>query len=312
MRVLAIGECMAEFAPTVISGAAAGTYQMGFAGDTFNTLWYLAQIAPDVAVSYFTGVGDDAISARMLEKIRDSGIDSQHVQIIPNRSVGLYLITLNNGERSFSYWRGQSAARLLARDKHALATAMDQSDVIYFSGITLAILDAEGRNALLDAARTARHSGKQIAFDPNLRPHLWDSSSEMTACIMQAAAVADIALPSFDDEAAWFNDADPAATLDRYSQAGVQTVIVKNGADPIFYRAGEAEGSINVPPLESIVDTTAAGDSFNAGILVGIATDEPIVDSIAWACTLAGHVVQGSGGLVPLDKSLLNDFASNK
>lgn len=75
--------------------------------------------------------------------MRESGVNTQQVRIVPNRSVELYLITLNNGERSFTYWRGQSAARLLAQDKQALAHAMTQSDLIYFSGVTLAILNPE-------------------------------------------------------------------------------------------------------------------------------------------------------------------------
>ncbi|WP_371807924.1 PfkB family carbohydrate kinase [Ruegeria sp. HKCCA0235A] len=139
MRILAIGECMAEMAPT----DAPSTYQMGFAGDTFNTAWYLAQLTPETPLSYFTAVGDDAISSRMLGAMRESGVNTQQVRIVPNRSVGLYLITLNNGERSFTYWRGQSAARLLTQDKQALAHAMTQSDLIYFSGVTLAILNPE-------------------------------------------------------------------------------------------------------------------------------------------------------------------------
>lgn len=302
MRVLSIGECMAEMAPS----DAPGTYQMGFAGDTFNTAWYLTQLSPDTDVSYFTAVGDDAISSRMLDVIRASGIGTQQVQIVPNRSVGLYLITLDNGERSFSYWRGQSAARLLAQDKQALAHAMKQSDLIYFSGITLAILDQEGRGALLDTARSVRRAGKRIAFDPNLRPHLWDSPSEMTENIMQAAAVSDIALPSFEDEARWFSDATPAATLQRYAKAGADTIVVKNGAEAVLYRTGDTESSVVVPPLTSVVDTTAAGDSFNAAILAGLATEAPLPDSIALACRLAGHVVQGKGALVPISQSLLD------
>lgn len=303
MRILAIGECMAEMAPA----DAPSTYQMGFAGDTFNTAWYLARLTPETPLSYFTAVGDDAISSQMLSFMRESGVNTQDVRTVPNRSVGLYLIALDNGERSFTYWRGQSAARLLAQDKQALAHAMEQSDLIYFSGITLAILNREGRAALLDVVRSARRAGKRVAFDPNLRPHLWDSPSEMTENIMQAAAVSDIALPSFEDEARWFNDINPAATLQRYVKAGADTVVVKNGSEAVLYRTPDTEGCVSVPPLASVVDTTAAGDSFNAGILAGLATNTPLPDSIALACKLAGHVVQGKGALVPISQSLLEN-----
>jgi 2-dehydro-3-deoxygluconokinase len=302
MRVLAIGECMAELAPA----ARPGEYSLGFAGDTFNTAWYLARLSPRTKLSYFTAVGDDAISAQMVRAIAESGIDTGQIKVVPGRSVGLYLITLDHGERSFSYWRGQSAARLLAQDTLAVAGAVEQADLIYVSGITLAILDAPGRDVLLDALQVARRAGKQVAFDPNLRPHLWDSPSQMTETIMRAAAACDLALPSFEDDARWFGDADPQATLTRYAQAGAETVIVKNGAGPVLYLQGDTGGVAEVPPLSTVVDTTAAGDSFNAAILAGIAAGTDLPRSIEQACRLAGQVVQGKGALVPINLTVLD------
>ena len=110
MRVLAIGECMAELAPA----EAPGNYRLGFAGDTFNTAWYLARLRPDMAVSFQTAIGTDAISRQLREAVAGCGIGTDHIRTVPDRTVGLYLITLTNGERSFSYWRDHSAARLLA------------------------------------------------------------------------------------------------------------------------------------------------------------------------------------------------------
>lgn len=200
MRFLSIGECMAELAPA----SQPEQFHLGFAGDTFNTAWFLARLNPEADVAYFTAVGDDTISAQMCEMFEQSGINSAHVQRLEQRTVGLYLISLDNGERSFSYWRGQAAARQLADDPQALAEAMAQSDTIYFSGITLAILDAPGRATLLHALKEARAAGKTIAFDPNLRPRLWTNEAEMTSAVMEGAAVSDLVLPSFEDEAEYF------------------------------------------------------------------------------------------------------------
>ncbi|SFR14680.1 2-keto-3-deoxygluconate kinase [Poseidonocella sedimentorum] len=287
---------MAELAPT--SGE--GEYRLGFAGDTFNTAWYLARCAPDVAVSYLSAVGDDAISGQMADFMRVSGIDTRHLAIAKGQTVGLYLISLDQGERSFSYWRGQSAARTLADNPAALETAMAMSDVIYFSGITLAILPQDGRDRLLTALSEARARGKTIAFDPNLRRRLWSSDSEMTGEIMRGAAVSDIVLPSFEDEADWFDDADPAATARRYQQAGAVTVIVKNGRDPVFYSETAQQGEIPVTPAEEVVDTTAAGDSFNAGVFARHAAGDSLAVGIRYACALSRAVVQQRGALVPL------------
>ena len=297
MRVLAIGECMAELSPTDTNG----DLRLGFAGDTFNTAWYLARCAPDPHVSYLTVLGDDAISQKMAAFMCDSGIDDQFVQVAKGRTVGLYMITLDEGERSFSYWRGQSAAKALANDPAGLDAAMNASDLIYFSGITLAILPAKGRETLLTAAQKARAAGKTIAFDPNLRPRLWVSDTEMTETIMQAATVSDIVLPSFEDEADWFGDANPKATADRYLNAGAVTVIVKNGADPVLYVEGTSYAELPVTPVQTLVDTTAAGDGFNAGIFARHAAGDTLAKGIAYACALSRKVVQSRGALVAFD-----------
>ncbi|MCK0166712.1 sugar kinase [Jannaschia sp. S6380] len=285
---------MAELAPT----EAEGEYRLGYAGDTFNTAWYLARCARGVSVSYLTAVGNDAISRGLTVFMRSSGIDDRFVRIAPDRSIGLYLISLDRGERSFAYWRDRSAARTLADDSAFLSGAMAASDMIYFSGITLAILPPEKRATLLTTLADARRDGKTIAFDPNLRPRLWESNEVMTAAIMDGAAASDIVLPSYEDEADWFGDVSPRATLERYAAAGATTVVVKNGAAPVLYADRGETGEVSVDPLEEVTDTTAAGDSFNAGILAGLAADHALADGIAYACALSRKVVQHKGALV--------------
>lgn len=293
---------MAELSPQ----DEAGMFRLGFAGDTFNTAWYLRRISPAIAVSYFTGLGTDAISEQLRETIRQAGISDRYGVVAADRTVGLYLISLENGERSFSYWRGQSAARVLAQDPVALAQAITDHDLIYFSGITLAILDSNGRETLLSALQVARAAGKTIAFDPNLRPRLWTDTDTMLEMTMAGAAVSDLLLPSFEDEAAWFGDARPEATAQRYRAAGARSVIVKNGAAAIYYLDPHGDGTVAVPKIEKVVDTTAAGDSFNAAIFAGKHAGAPLDASIEAACALSGRVVMARGALVPVDPVAFN------
>jgi 2-dehydro-3-deoxygluconokinase len=210
------------------------------------------------------------------------------------------MIALEDGERSFAYWRGQSAARRLADDPGRLAAAMASADLIYLSGITLAILEPPARQRLLDALRDARADGRRVAFDTNLRPRLWSDPAEMTAAVTDCAGLAEIVLPSFDDEARWFGDPDPAATAARYAGAGARIVVVKDGPRPVRWRVGDAAGTVPVPPAPRVVDTTAAGDSFNAGVLARLNAGAPIADAVERGNALAGQVVQARGALVPV------------
>ncbi len=295
---LAIGEAMVE-----LSQAEGGLWRMGYAGDTLNTAWYVRACLPsDWRVSFFTRLGTDPFSERMLEFLGSNDIDTQFIARDPERTVGLYSIELHDGERSFSYWRGQSAARRLADDEAALEAAIDAADVVYFSGITLAILEPDRRTALLRLVGKARTAGKLTVFDPNIRPRLWENVETMRACLSSAAASAAIALPSFDDEASVFGDADIEDCADRWLRNGAGEVVVKNGGGPIAVAA--AQGAIRRMSFDSVkpVDSTGAGDSFNGGYLAarlgGASPDEAAKQGHA----VASRVVRHPGALVPRDK----------
>ncbi|MEO1318617.1 MAG: sugar kinase, partial [Pseudomonadota bacterium] len=209
---LAIGECMVEMAP-----AGDGLFRMGYAGDTLNTAWYARRLLPaDWRVGYASAVGDDALSSGMLDFIAREGIETGSIRRLPDRTVGLYMITLADGERSFAYWRGEAAARALADDPDWLAETFAGRDILYFSGITLAILSPAARETLCAALKNARAAGADVAFDTNLRPRLWRDADEMRAGLTMGASAASIVLPSYDEEHGLFGDPTPEETVERY------------------------------------------------------------------------------------------------
>ena len=293
-RFLAIGECMVEMAD-----AGGGLYRRGFAGDTFNTAWYARRLLPvGWQVDYGTCVGTDAVSDEMLAFMQSQGIGTGAIGRVPDRTVGLYMISLQNGERSFSYWRSQSAARLLAGDPGRLAAMVENRDILYFSGITLAILDAAGRNALCNAISGARAAGARVAFDTNLRPRLWESEAAMKDGLLMGAGVADIVLPSLDEEQSLSGDATPADTIARYAGQGARLIAVKDGAGPVTLWEGGKTTVLPVEPVRRVVDTTAAGDSFAAGLLAGIAAGMPAEQAARSAIALSAKVIHEPGALV--------------
>ena len=294
MKILSVGECMAEFSPD----EQLGKFNLGFAGDTFNTAWYIANNYSDINSAYFSKVGDDELSDRMLKFMSDNRVDTTHVKKVSGSTIGLYLISLVNGERTFSYWRNNSAATLLGQNITDFKHAVKKQDMIYFSGITLAILDPSSRSNLFTCLKSARRAGKKIAFDPNLRPKLWSDKKEMCDVIMTGANLSDIVLPSFEDEATWFSDADPMSTLKRYQKLGAETVVVKNAGEPVSFISNQGIGTHPVEPIDTIVDSTAAGDSFNSEILVGILRKIPLTEAIKNGANLAKKVIMGHGALI--------------
>ncbi len=295
--VAAIGEAMVEMAPVDD-----GRYRRGFAGDTFNTAWHMAQILPSqLPVRFITRVGQDGLSSEFVREAEADGLDIKGISRDPTRIMGLYMIELNDAERSFHYWRQHAAARLLADDPGALRTALDGQGLIHLSGVTLAILDPSSRQTLFDALRVAREGGAVISFDPNIRPKLWSSLDEVRAVIPTMLAMTDIALPSFDDETLVWADATPFATIDRMQTAGVREVVVKDGAGAITLGASGSIHTVQIRPVDRIKDTTGAGDAFNAGFLAARLTGKPPDRAVDVAQRLSGQVICHYGARIPKD-----------
>lgn len=294
-RFVSVGECMVEVAPD------GSGWQIGIAGDTFNTAWYMRALLPAAwSVAYLTSLGADPFSLRALDVMRNNSIATDLVQSHPSRSIGLYAIALQDGERSFSYWRDTSAARTLADDPDLLEAAFLTADVIHTSGITLAILPSEGRARLIAALTAARKRGAITVFDPNFRPRLWPNPFVAAEVITQAAESATIVLPSFDDEVALFGDAAPEATVKRYADGGAETVVVKNGDRGLMLfdrgKIWPVSGLARVIPQ----DTTGAGDSFNAGFLFALLDGADVETAARAGHTIASKVVCHPGALIPI------------
>ncbi|ESX95510.1 sugar kinase [Mesorhizobium sp. LNJC405B00] len=293
--VASIGECMLE-----LSGQAGPNWRMGFAGDTFNTLWALHALSGKRPATYVSAFGDDPFSQGQISFFAENGIGIGASPVIPGARPGLYAITLTGAERAFTYWRSDAAARRLASDPAALAKSLENQALVYFSGITLAILDAAARKTLLAEVAKARAAGSLVAFDPNYRPRLWQSREEAQAAILDALAVADIALPTFPDEQMLFGDTASQATAERFGKL-VGEVVVKNGEEPALIATGGALQPVPAQHVATPVDTTGAGDSFNGGYLAARLAGHAPADAVQRAHRVAAAVVQVRGALAPFE-----------
>jgi 2-dehydro-3-deoxygluconokinase len=293
---LSVGECMIE-----LSAGAGDEWRMGFAGDTFNTAYYARAMLPaEKRVAYVTALGDDPFSERMREFFGNVGVETDRIRSVPGRRPGLYAITLKEAERAFTYWRSESAARLLADDAEWLDSALSNAELIYFSGITLAILAPEARARLLAALAERRRAGARIAFDPNFRPALWPDLDEARQAMQAALRCADFALPTFDDEAKLFGDATPEATAERIAALGPREIVVKNGDKPCLVVGDGARELVPPKKPEKIVDTTGAGDSFGGAYLAGRLLGHAPVDAAKIGHRVAAEVVGVHGALIKI------------
>ncbi len=299
-KVALIGECMLE-----LHGTAFGAMQQSYGGDTFNTAVYLARCGGDaLSVWYATALGDDGLSAELMRRWAQQGLELALVRRIPGRLPGLYQIEVDaHGERRFSFWRDQSAARAYFDVPHTpLEQRAAEWDAFYFSGISLAILPPEGRDRLLALAQSLRDRGATVVFDNNYRPRLWPDAALARAAFTRAFAVASVALVTADDHQALFDLASLEDAVLAAQQLPAPEIVIKRGAAPTLVRAGtgpwEAVATERVP---RVVDTTAAGDSFAAAYLSRRLAGMAPADAAQFGNRLAARVIQHPGALIPLE-----------
>ena len=296
LNILCAGECMLELR------SQEEQFASGFAGDVVNFAIYLKRLLPRSRVQFMSAVGSDHISDKMRQYLAGEEIDTTLVFSSPEKTIGLYMIDTDaSGERSFSYWRSDSAAKnmlLLANQKELKAVAAG-IQYFYFSGITLAILEHDNRERLLQMAHEWRAEGKKIIFDPNYRASLWPSLEHARTQIHRAYEVSDMLLTSREDEQLLFGTANKEACIERLHQCSIEEVVMTDGAESATTLINGRSFSVTPAQAERVVDTTAAGDSFKAAYLAARHTGDTPVVALAKASELSSIVVGYSGAIIP-------------
>ncbi|MEO0624720.1 MAG: sugar kinase [Pseudomonadota bacterium] len=292
--LVAAGECMAE-----VSGPQ-GARHLGFGGDTLNTALLASRLLGPRRVAYMTRLGDDRYSASMMKAWADEEIDTTLVEVVPGETVGLYVIeTEPGGDRSFTYWRRSAPARGLMTEGNwqQRIEAIAHAPAVYVSGITLAVLPATGRRRLIEALGKARAAGALVAVDPNYRPRLW-SAEDARPWIADAYRTACLVLTSADEEEVLFGPGDPFLRL---SEFGVRVGVLKGGSGVV--RMMDENGISERPPLPGPppIDTTGAGDAFNAGFLATLIAKRSESDALSAGLDLASTTIQHTGAIPPRD-----------
>jgi 2-dehydro-3-deoxygluconokinase len=295
-RVVCVGEALIEF----VRGGD-GRFGLASAGDTFNVAVYLARAGADAALA--SALGDDPYSDAIVALAAAEGVSTDLMLRLRGRLPALAVVDTDpTGHRRAHAWREGAPARELFElpDWSRIAAGLVKAKMIYFSGITLSLYSNNGLGRFLAVLEMARQQGVKVAFDGNFRPRGWGGDLSRTRKVfLETLKRVDIALPTYDDEAVLWGDPSPEATVARFQAFGINEIAVKNGPNSALVAANGTSEFVPVPEVVVPIDTTAAGDSFNAAYLAARVGGKGPSEAATAAHALAGQVIRHRGALMP-------------
>ena len=291
--IAVIGEAMVELSDN--------TDQLKFAGDSLNTAIYLKRELHNKknTVAFFSALGNDLNSEKMIKFIESEGLTTNFIERRVNSGPGKYkIVTDKKGERNFHYWRDESAARTLFSKPCAVKFQnLLEFDLVYITGISIAILPRKIQQDLLHFFSEFKQKGGLIAFDSNYRKTLWKSKKAARIMIKKYWQIADIALPSLDDEKDIFDFNTQDDVVNNLKQLGVKFGALKRGSKGP-YSLTDNTNSFKYTIVTNTKDTTAAGDSFNGAYLASLINGSSQDISLIKGHKLASRVIQNFGAII--------------
>lgn len=254
--ILCCGESLIDMLPrTATTGEAAFAPVPG--GAVFNTAIALGRLG--APAGYFGGLSTDLFGTALAEALSASRVD---FALSPRsaRPTTLAFVTLTGGHAQYAFYDEATAGRMLGEAD--LPELGGDVDALFFGGISLVAEPAAEAYATL----CARAGDRLVMIDPNIRPGFVTDEVRYRARLARMLARADVVKIS-DEDMAWLGTS-PAELID----GGVALVLETRGAEGVVAVTGA--GRVEVPAeTAEVVDTVGAGDTFNAGLLAGLARE---------------------------------------
>lgn len=252
-------DIVARFAEYPAKGqdALASWTVMHCGGSAANTAMALAQMG--TSTSLVARVGADVWADRIRDCLEQAGVHCGGLQSDPVAMTGLmYIVVTPDGERTMLGHRG---ANVFADAKEIDEGELAAARLLHLSGY--ALLRDPQRSAALHALALARRHGLAVTLDPGMAvPH---QALEQVRALLPTV---DILMPSLAEARQLTGQTDPHACARNLLRAGVRAVALKLGEEGCLLASGKDLLSVPGLPVET-QDSTGAGDSYNAGLILG-------------------------------------------
>ena len=293
INVCSIGEAMIE-----ISNIKNSLYNQSFAGDTLNFCNYLDK--KKLNAFFLSAIGKSEINQSLLDFIKSKNISTKYIKQINQFEVGLYLIkNKDNGEKQFFYWRDESAAKQYFNniDFLNLYKELKNFDYIYFSGITLSIIHISKLNNFIKLLKLLKSKKIKIVFDFNIRPSRWNKKN-LNIFLDSVLKFVDICFLSGEDMNYWKNKNNIKSYEQIVRKYKLKHSIFRKNAKFTYVFLNKTRYVFKNKLLKTVVDTSGAGDGFNAAYLSNFIVNNDPVLALKAGSSLGSKIVMKKGAIV--------------
>lgn len=261
--ILCAGEALIDMLPRMSTCGEASFVPVA-GGSVFNTAIALGRL--NQPVRFFTGLSTDLFGQKLGATLEGSGVDAG-LSPRSGRPTTLAFVELTDGHARYAFYDENTAGRMLSKADLPPPEALGDVRALFFGGISLVV---EPCAAAYEALALREAPRRLVMVDPNIRPGFISDEPAYRARIDRMLAAADIVKVS-DEDLEWIaGPGDPAALAGELLARGPKLICVTRGREGVTaYRDG---GAVSVPAnVVEVVDTVGAGDTFNAGLLAGLA-----------------------------------------
>jgi fructokinase len=239
-------------------------------------------------------LGDDLFGDFILRALEAVGVDTSAVlrQPPPTRTTLAFVEVGEDGDREFTFYRSVPAADELLSPEDIKRETLLGSSFVNFGSIPL--IKDPVRSATQRFAQLAREMGIPVAFDVNLREHLWENVETARTTIDPMLEHSTVVKLSDDELSPVLGTEDVEEGAKNLLDRGVFLVLVSMGSDGAFYATRQFSGGMPTFEIEKVVDATGAGDAFLAATLTHLSesprwlSDEATVREAVRRGTAAG------------------------
>lgn len=312
--VACLGEILIDFVAEEIGAlVSVPSFQKCPGGAPANVAVGVARLG--VSCGFIGKVAADPFGDYLIAELAKNGVDTGGITRTHNAPTALAFVSRSaKGERDFVFYRNPCADLLLTEDDLPL-NWLNHIKFFHFGGVSLT--QDPSRTATFRAVELAQKSSSTISFDPNLRLELWQNDLEKCRkLIRQILPKVDVFLPSEEELTILTDNQEINSALVQAHDLGPSIICLKRGAHgsliSVKTNSGEYQRFHQSPFKVRVVDSTGAGDGFNAGLIAGLANGLSLPEAVRYGTAVASLVITKKGAMtaLPTKKALLKFLKS--